>query len=259
MTILSDNLRYLRAQRGLSQQKLADELIITRARLSSYEEGRSEPPLDILKKISFYFHVSIDILISVNVTKISLDKLLKMEDNRILLPITVDKSGKDNIEVIPLKAKAGYLNGYGDPEFIEQLKHMYLPFLSKGKYRAFPIEGDSMPPHKNGSFIVARYVESLESVKDGKTYVILSQNEGIVYKRLFRKNKKGSSFILQSDNSFYKPYEIKAIDILEIWEFECSLCTVEYTPDDLGIENVQDMFRNLRSDMEQIKSQLNSK
>jgi len=259
MSILSDNIRYLRAQRNLSQQKLSDELIISRARLSSYEEARSEPPLEIMKRISSYFHVSIDLLISVNVTKISLDKLLKMEDNRILLPITVDKQGKDNIEIIPLKAKAGYLNGYGDPEFIEQLKHMYLPFLSKGKYRAFPIEGDSMPPHKNGTFIVAHYVENLMEIKDGKTYIVLSQNEGIVYKRMFRKNKKGNIFMLHSDNSFYKPYEIKASEILEIWEFECSFCTTEYSPDDLGVENIQEMFRNLRYDLEKIKTQLQRK
>ena len=65
--------------------------------------------------------------------------------------------------------------------------------------------------------------------------------------------------MLQSDNSFYKPYEIKAIDILEIWEFECSFCTTEYSPDDLGVENVQEMFRNLRYDLEKIKTQLQRK
>jgi transcriptional regulator with XRE-family HTH domain len=259
MSLLSDNLRYLRAQRSLSQQKLSDELIISRARLSSYEEGRSEPPLEILKRIAGYFHVSIDILVGVNVTKIPLEKLLKLEDNRILLPITVDRQGKDNIEVIPLKAKAGYLNGYGDPEFIEQLKHMYLPFLSRGKYRAFPIEGDSMPPHKNGSFIVGSYVENIENIKEGKTYVIVSQNEGIVYKRMYRKNKKGTHFLLHSDNPYYQPYEIRANDILEIWEFACSFCTTEHTVDDIGTENVQEMFRTLRLSIEEIKTQLNRK
>ncbi len=256
MSILADNIRYLRGQRGLSQQKLADELTITRARLSSYEESRSEPPLDILKNISLFFHVSIDILISVNVTKIPLDKLLKMDDNRILLPITVDKTGKDNIEIIPLKAKAGYMTGYGDPEFIEQLQHMYLPFLSKGKYRAFPIEGDSMPPHKEGSFIVAKYVENASQIKDGGTYVILTQNEGIVYKRICHKEKNNDVYIFHSDNNFYKPYEVNTSEILEIWQFQCSFSTTESTPDDVRTENITDMFRNLRYDMEEIKQQL---
>src|ERR1051326_4522540 len=128
MSIFSENIRLLRGKKGYSQQKVADDLIITRARLSKYEEGKSEPPLDVLKRISQYFHVSIDILISVNLRKTSLDSLLKMDDNRILLPITVDKQGKDFIEIVPHKAKAGYLNGYRDPEFIESLQQMHLPF-----------------------------------------------------------------------------------------------------------------------------------
>jgi transcriptional regulator with XRE-family HTH domain len=39
----------LRAQKGISQKKLAEDLIITRVRLAKYEEGISEPPFDILK------------------------------------------------------------------------------------------------------------------------------------------------------------------------------------------------------------------
>jgi hypothetical protein len=48
-------------------------------------------------------------------------------------------------------------------------------------------KGDSMPPHGDESFIVGRYVETINDIKDGKTYVILSRSEGIVYKRLYRK------------------------------------------------------------------------
>ena len=109
-------------------KKLAEDLIITRVRFAKYEEGKSEPPFEILKRISKYFHVSIDILINVDLQKIPIDSLLKMEDNRILLPITIDKSGRDYIEILPYKAKAGYLSGYSDPEFIEKLQQMHLPY-----------------------------------------------------------------------------------------------------------------------------------
>jgi transcriptional regulator with XRE-family HTH domain len=254
MTLFADNLRYLRAEKGFSQQKLADDLIITRGRLAKYEEGKSEPPLDVLKRISTYFFVSIDVMLSVDLKKIPLEQLLKMGDNRILLPITVDKTGKDNIEIVPHKAKAGYLSSYSDPEFIESLQNMSLPFLSRGKYRAFPIEGDSMPPHKEGSFIVARYIEKLSEMKEGKTYVILSKNDGIVYKRVFRKNK--STFMLHSDNPVYAPYEFKAQEMLEVWEFACSIATTEYLPEDLNYESIRDMFRQLRGEIRDLSNQL---
>ncbi len=244
----------MRAQKGYSQRKLAEDLIITRVRLAKYEEGISEPPFDILKRISNYFHVSIDILILVNLQKIPMERMLTMEDNRILLPITIDHTGKDFIEILPHKAKAGYLSGYSDPEFIEELQSMQLPFVTQGKHRAFPIEGDSMPPHKEGSFIVGRYIEKLSDIKDGKTYVLLSRNDGIVYKRLFRKNK--STFMLHSDNAVYKPYALKASDLLEVWEHVCSFCTKEFQPDDLGIMNVKDMFHQLRLEIGDLKSQV---
>lgn len=253
MSILSNNIRHLRAQRGISQRALAEELIMTRVRLAKYEEGISEPPIEILKRLSYHFHVSIDILISVDLQKIPIESLLKMEDNRLLLPITIDETGKDYIEILPHKAKAGYLSGYSDPEFIEKLQQMQLPFIGKGKHRAFPIEGDSMPPHQEGSFIVGKYIESLADIKDGRTYVLLSRNEGIVYKRLYKKNKKEHCYILHSDNPLYKPYELKGNDILEAWEHVCSLCTKEYQADDLGVMNVKDMFQQLRREIGLLK------
>ena len=253
MSIFSDNIRSLRNRTGLSQQKLADDLIITRVRFAKYEEGKSEPPFDILKRISKYFHVSIDILINVDLHKIPIDSLLKMENNRILLPMVIDKTGKDYIEILPYKAKAGYLSGYSDPEFIEKLQQMQLPFLTKGKYRAFPIEGDSMPPHNDKSFIVGRYIEKLADIKDGKTYVVLSKNDGIVYKRLYRKPKRETIFLFHSDNTVYKPYEVKASEILEVWQHVCSFCTSEFQPDDLGVMNVKDMFQQLRLEIGALK------
>ena len=59
-----DNIKYLRARKGLSQQGLADALGITRARYSKYEYGQAEPPLELLVRLSDYFGVSVDELLS---------------------------------------------------------------------------------------------------------------------------------------------------------------------------------------------------
>ncbi|WP_396171967.1 XRE family transcriptional regulator [Flavobacterium sp.] len=252
MSIFSDNLRYLRVKSGMTQQKIADELKIPRERYAKYE-GTTDPPLDCLQRISRYFHVSIDLLLSFDIRRVPYENLLQLEENRILLPITVDSDGENKIEIVTAKARAGYLTGYGDPEFVENLQRISLPFLSNGKYRAFPIEGDSMPPHNDKSFIVGKYIEKLADVKDGKTYVVLSKNDGIVYKRLFRKPKRETIFLFHSDNSIYKPYEVKASEILEVWEHVCSFCTQEFQPDDLGVMNVKDMFQQLRLEISELK------
>ena len=256
MSLFSDNIRHLRVKKDISQEIVAEGLSITRDSLAKYEQGRSQPPYEILIKLSHYYHVSIDLLLTADIRKVDIEGLIQLEDNRILLPITVDTKGENVIEIIPHKARAGYLNGYSDPEFIEGLQHISLPFLSNGTYRAFPVSGDSMPPHKEGSFIIGRYVEKLGDVRDGRTYILLTKNEGIVYKRL---NKNGkNSLMLVSDNTFYEPYTVKASEILEIWEYACSIATNEFEQDDIGPESIRDLLQGLRREVFALKKQNNN-
>lgn len=187
-----------------------------------------------------------------DIRKIPTDDLLKLEDNRLLLPIIVDGQGENRIEVVTQKVKAGYLTGYADPEYIESLEHVSLPFLKNGKYRAFPISGDSMPPHKEGSLIVGRYLESLDEITEGKTYVLLTGNGGVVYKRV--KKLGESSFMLYSDNDFYKPYPINSEEIIEIWAYAASIGTTEFEPDDFSPESIREMFLVLKREIEGLKN-----
>lgn len=69
MSLLSDNIRYLRHQLGHSQQRVADDLMITRGRYGKYEDAVAEPPIEILLKLSQYFQVSIDLLLSVDLRR----------------------------------------------------------------------------------------------------------------------------------------------------------------------------------------------
>lgn len=249
MSLFSDNLRYLREGRKESQQQTAENLGIKRARYEPYESGKIEPPYDILKKISRHFNISIDLLLSVDIRKYQLQDLLKLDDNRIVLPIKVDSKGRNLIEVVPHKARAGYLTGYSDPEYIESLQQIALPFLGPGKFRAFPIGGDSMPPHDDRSFIVGRYVENLGEIKKDKTYILITTSEGITYKRLGGKNP--DSLTVLPDNIIYHPYEIKLSDILEIWEYVAHIGqndALQESPD-----QTQSMLRNLMLELQDIK------
>jgi transcriptional regulator with XRE-family HTH domain len=250
MSLFSDNIRHLRIKKDLSQEIVAESLSISRDSLAKYEQGRSQPPHEILIKLSHYYHVSIDLLLTADIRKINLESLLKMDDNRILLPIVVDKSGNNVIEVVPHKAKAGYFTGYSDPEFIESLQHISLPFLGTGKFRSFAVDGDSMPPHKDSSFIVGRYVENINEAKEGKSYIVMT-TEGMTYKRLKKKNAK--SLLLESDNEFYKPFEVKLSEVLELWEYAGSVATEEFEKEDISKEDIRGLLQGLRQEINQLK------
>lgn len=253
MSLFSDNIRALRIHNKLSQEKLAEQLQITRSRYVKYEDGTSEAPYDILKRIALFFHISIDLLLSIDVRKIDIQDLIKLENNRLILPIQIDHRGDNIIEVVTQKVKAGYLSGYADPEYIESLQQISLPFLGSGKYRGFPVEGDSMPPHEEGSIIIGRYIENLGEVQDGKTYILITTNQGMVYKRL-NKNKK-NSLVLESDNSFYPNFEVKFSEILEIWEYQCSIGRSDKKNKLSEMESLKDMLLELKRDVLEIKGQ----
>jgi transcriptional regulator with XRE-family HTH domain len=57
-------LKKIRRQKNLNQQKVALDLNISRECLSYYENGKREPSLELLVKMSHYFNVSIDYLIT---------------------------------------------------------------------------------------------------------------------------------------------------------------------------------------------------
>jgi transcriptional regulator with XRE-family HTH domain len=245
MKNLANNLKHLRNLKGLSQEYLSEEILISRSQLMSYESGRTEPSVETLIKISDYFKLPIDILVRNNLTLSRNTSFIDVGNQRVLFPITVDGFDEDLIEVIPLEASAGYLSGYADPEYVEDLKKIKLPFLPTGKHRAFPIKGDSMLPAKSGSFIIAKYVEDIIDVKDGRTYIILTENDGLVYKRVYNKIEDNKTLLLVSDNKIYDPYEIPIQNVLEIWEYTCSINTQEYDEHELKISSIAQMFNQL--------------
>ena len=250
MKFIHTNIRHLRTSKRCSQEQFAEELGWTRSIVGSYEEGRSEPSIERLIVLSNYFDIPIDILVK-NDLRIAKDtSFIEVGNKRVLFPVTVNETNEDLIDIIPVKASAGYLEGYADPEYIEQLEKIKLPFLPTGTHRAFPIKGDSMLPVKDGSFIVARFVDDISNIKDGRTYVVLTKEDGLVYKRIY---KEESALILHSDNKIYLPYTVNLNDVLELWEFTCCINTQEYSEDELKLSSIVNMFRDLKVELKSIK------
>ena len=254
MSIFSDNIRFLRAKRKATQQETADAVLLSRVRYSKYEDGRSEPPYEVLIRISKYFNLSIDLLLTVDIRKYPLEDILHLPDNRIVLPVVIDREGNNYIEIVTQKASMGYLSGYSDPEYIESLQQISLPFLTNGKYRAFPALGDSMPPFKDGSYIIGKYVENIEYLKLNKSYIFVTLNDGISYKRF--KQRKKRAVTVAADNSFYKPYDIPLGEIVEIWQYASGIFPEDFEPDHYENYNLQDMFLEIRKEIRNLNDKI---
>ncbi len=218
-TKLGQNLLSLRKSQaeGISQEEMAKRLGLSKSTYGSYESGRTEPKLSDLLNMADYFKVTTDQLLGGDVT-IHTPILSKTEVR--LLATTVNSENENNIEFVPIKAAAGYVQGFGDLDFIETLPVFQVPFLSKEKkYRVFPIEGDSMLPLKEGSLVFAEYVEDWKNIKNGTVCIIVTKDEGIVLKKVFNYLNEKNLLVLKSTNERFAPYAVMGEDINELWKF----------------------------------------
>jgi transcriptional regulator with XRE-family HTH domain len=68
MSIFGNNIKKIRILKNMSQQELGELFDISRGSIGSYEEGRAEPKIDSVIKIAAYFKLSIDALLTKELT-----------------------------------------------------------------------------------------------------------------------------------------------------------------------------------------------
>jgi len=219
-TFFSQNLRFLRSKMSekTSQEKLAELLNIKKPTLGSYESGRAEPKYADLISLAEFFNVEVDELLKEDLST-RIPGLSNKPKLRILAT-TVDQNNEENIEMVPVKALAGYTASYDDIGFIQELPTFQVPFLPKNKkYRVFPIKGESMLPLQPGSLVFAEYVEDWTSIKDGTICIVVTREDGVVLKQVINHLAERKVLILNSTNKTYDPYPILGSEIQEIWKF----------------------------------------
>ena len=257
-TFFASNLSFLRKKKGLTQIEVATALGLKRNTFSNYETTHSEPDLGTLEKIASFFDISMDELISVDLSKETLIEYKEANENQdvnnsgktlsqtgqILPPInedmpvsvvgntlfpyrrfqapkiiTVDSQGEENIIYVPVKARAGYLSGYGDPQFIQSLSAYRLPGYTNGTYRIFEVEGHSMfPTLQDADRVIARWAD-ISEVRDDRVYVVVTRYQGVLIKRLINRHHEGK-IIVKSDNNptgEFPTIVLEVDEVTEIW------------------------------------------
>jgi transcriptional regulator with XRE-family HTH domain len=249
MSVANKNLKYLRKLRGWTQEEFAQKLRIKRSLLGAYEEERAEPRIDILEVVADMFKLTLDDLLRKDLSDNKATYLSRRRAQKL-------SAGRADIPFVPVKAAAGYLAGFADPEFIDELNTFTLPMLSGGDYRAFEIVGDSMMPTPSGSVIVGERVQDLEEVKSNQTYIVVSKTDGIVYKRMLKNNRQKNKYTLVSDNPSYQPYSISAEDVLEVWQAQMVISKAN-TQQRWDVNQLANLVQNLQQQVTTIKKRMN--
>jgi len=262
----NSNIKFLRKRKGRTQDDVAFALNMKRPTLSGYENEVAKPSVEVLMAFSEYYKIAIDTLLKVNLTELPESQLNQLErgydvyirgGNIRILATTIDSENDENIELVSVKASAGYTSGFADPEYIKVLPTFKLPFLSREKkYRTFQINGDSMLPIPDKSFVTGEFVENWQYIKNGEPCIILTLDDGIVFKVVENKIQENGKLILHSLNTLYEPYEIEIKDVKEIWKF------VNYISSEMPDRNIEkdelvSEVRALRNEVKAIQTKLN--
>jgi transcriptional regulator with XRE-family HTH domain len=247
MSVACRNLKFLRKEKGWTQAEFAARLGIKRSLLGAYEEERATPRTEVLEIVSDMFRLSLDELLRKD--------LAAPEESFLQKRRNIKNAERQTIEFVPVKAAAGYLSGYNDEEFIEELNTFTLPMLGAGNYRAFEIAGDSMLPVEPGAVIVGHKIEGWEDIRNNQPYVILMKRDGIVYKRVLKSNRNKNKLTLVSDNPQYEPYPVLLEEVLEIWQADAVINKVSSNPR-MSVNHLADIVNHLQEQVSVLRKKV---
>ena len=250
MSLAGQNLKYLRKLRGWTQEEFANKLGIKRSLIGAYEEERADPRLEVLEILADIFKLSLDELLLKDLSNTADNYITKRRQQKMM------SAERNVIHFVPVKAAAGYLASYADTEFIDELNTFTLPMLAGGNYRAFEIIGDSMLPTPSGSIIVGEKIENPSDIKNSQAYIVVSRNEGIVYKRIEKNGRSKNKLTLVSDNPQYQPYQVNAEDVVELWQAQMVISKISQQQR-WDVNSLASMVNNLQSQVSNLKKKMN--
>lgn len=265
--IFASNIKLLRKRYKRTQDDIANLLNMKRSTVSGYENEVAQPSIDVLIAFSKYYKIAIDTLVKVDLSMLTENQLTQVErgfDTFIsggelrVHATSVNAHNNENIELVNHKASAGYRAGYADPEYIRVLPTFQMPFLSREKkYRTFQIVGDSMLPIPTGSWVTGEFIQNWHLLRDGQAYIILTIEDGIVFKVIENHIKSEGKLKLYSLNSLFNPYDIDIKEVREIWKFVHYISS-EIPETNQPRQNLERTVANIKQDVDQLKQSLSN-
>ncbi|MDN5200132.1 LexA family transcriptional regulator [Fulvivirgaceae bacterium BMA10] len=226
MSYIGKNIKKIRTVKKLSQAAFAELFNLARPSVGAYEEERAEPKIDTVIQIANYFGLSVDVLLTKELTVNELYRFDIFTDgmnvNKISGSQKLDRTHpKNGIALVNLKQYIEYIVNHQNKDFLDKLSKINLPVTFKRKSRAFQLNGSEMEYNHNGLhhgdilLCVEREKTNKKDLNTGSVYVAVHK-EDIICRRLSGLSK--DKLILKSDDPNYELIEVNIEDLLELWE-----------------------------------------
>lgn len=223
MSVIGKNVRKIRTVKKLSQAAFAEIFNLARPSVGAYEEERSEPKLETVIQIANYFGISIDSLLTKELTINDLYNFNVHLEEDVKGKVTIEKKAEISENFVksvfvPGDKQLEYIVHISNRDFISSLPKVLLPRHHDKNIRAFEMTSDDM--HDNfhglnlGDLVFGKKMNAPYKFLKGKLYIIVNK-EKVIIRRV--KTKKDHLDLLP-DNSNFDPVEIAKGEVLEAWE-----------------------------------------
>ena len=211
---IGKNIKKIRNVKGLSQQAFAELFQLTRGNISSYEEMRAEPKIEVIISIANYFGIPLNDFVQKD---LSVNELLHY-NTEIVLKTEKLKINYQLVKVPYVSAIQidDYVKQYNNEEFILGLPDLIVPCSSKFNLIAIEIQDSETLPlgfnFKNGDVLIFESIEkeNMHRIQNRlgmivgesgiKTGVFKEENGGIF---LFLNDWVNYPFEMESDDSWW--------------------------------------------------------
>lgn len=212
------DLKSFREDNNIKQSEICKILGIAQSYVSAIESRRR--PLNEEKFKLLYEHYG-DIILK-----------YKQPDNVIIIKSSeaepVTEIITKRVPLVNQYAYAGYLTGYQDQEYIDQLPTVLfdVDHDPKGNYLAFEVKGDSMndgsdESYKDGDRLLCREIPSHlwcnSKLHLRKWDFVIVHKEGVLVKRIVDHDVQNHTITIHSLNPFYEDQVIDLVDVHQIF------------------------------------------
>jgi transcriptional regulator with XRE-family HTH domain len=260
MSCIGKNIKKIRTVKNLSQAGFAQLFDLARPSVGAYEEGRSEPKIETLVQIARHFGISLDLLITKELTVNLLFgfDIFKRDLNQPQMLIKVAEGAETpayRTALVLATAQPDYFAQRNDTHFMDSLPSLILPGEAQLLHRAFEHTGSEMQYQQHGLrhgdilYCSAMALEASQLQKN-EVYVMVSAAKLIV--RRFQGQTQEGALLLKADNPDYDHLSLPLEEVFEIWHVDGVYSTYLKSPSSLEerLTKLEGLVRRLTGEME---------
>lgn len=224
MSTIGKNIKKIRTVKKLSQASFAELFNLARPSVGAYEEGRAEPKIETIIQMANYFGISVDSLLTKELT---INELYKFDLHAKELinqpsPNKSPEKAHENIRslFIPAAKQIEYLVQLNNKDFLSSLPRVLIPGFESDNIRAFEMTTGEMYDNfrgiNNEDIVIGKKLNNVDArkFKRDNVYIFVLPDE-LMIRRL---DAAGDKLVVKADNPGFSSKEIDTAEILEVWE-----------------------------------------